>query len=153
MKFNDIDEHSWGEIRPFVDTCLLPLTGLTGQEAPWQVTRKLEKLRDLMDHVETPFRGRVITYPSVQYLEEEETQAAMVNKLCRRLKDSGGYRFVITITANSKIAEMVFTESDMHITLDPDEEWTSQQLRDRIAERVGELWSKVESVFISEDET
>lgn len=59
MKFSDIREEDWARWEPWLDTCLLPLTGLNGTELPWEVTQSLEKLRDIMDLVEIPFKGRM----------------------------------------------------------------------------------------------
>ena len=87
LKFSDISRESWPELQPYVDTCLLPLTGLTGMESPWEATETLEKLRDVIDRVEIPFRGRIVTYPAVQYGREEGLEA--VDRLCCSLREGG----------------------------------------------------------------
>jgi 23S rRNA (pseudouridine1915-N3)-methyltransferase len=115
MKFNDIEKDNWDGLKPYLDTCLLPLTGLTGSETPWQVTEALEMLRDLMDLVEIPYKGRIVTYPSFQYLVEEGTIIAEVNALCRKLKSSQ-FKYVILISADMKIAEINFEDCDLMIT-------------------------------------
>lgn len=88
MKFSDIREEDWLSLQPYLDTCLLPVTGLTGTEPPWQATNRLERLRDLLDLVEGPFRGRVVTYPALQYLPATEL-APEIDRLCRNLKQAG----------------------------------------------------------------
>ena len=106
MKFSDIEEQNWEQLAPYLDTCLLPLTGLDGTEKPWQATNALEKLRDFLDLIEIPFRGRIVTYPAAHYelLEEEgewETgQAVLATEdgipLCdRRFREAGSSQLAI----------------------------------------------------------
>ncbi|QAY66145.1 DUF2487 family protein [Paenibacillus protaetiae] len=96
MKFSEIEESKWNELEPYLDTCLLPVTGMTGLERPYEATQELERLRDIMDLVEVPFKGRIVTYPACHYGGEEITN--LVNKLCGSLK-TAGFKFVIVITA------------------------------------------------------
>src|SRR5690242_1688786 len=102
MKFSEINSTEWSELKPYLDTCLLPLTGLTGKEQPWEAAERLEKLRDLMDLVEIPFRGRVVTYPAVQYKTTEELFSHDIDRLCSKLKECN-FKFVILITPDPAI--------------------------------------------------
>src|SRR5690606_8279915 len=77
VKFSDIRESDWPQLAPWMDTCLLPVTGLAGTEAPHEAARRLEKLRDLLDLVEKPYRGRVVTYPAFQYLTSADLAAEL----------------------------------------------------------------------------
>ncbi|WJH37540.1 YpiF family protein [Paenibacillus sp. CC-CFT747] len=67
VKFSEIREEQWKDLQPYLDTCLLPITGLTGTESPWMTTEALEMLRDIMDLVENPYKGRLVTYPALHY--------------------------------------------------------------------------------------
>ncbi|MGO4375464.1 DUF2487 family protein, partial [Paenibacillus sp. MCAF20] len=67
MKFSEIEKEQWEELRPYLDTCLLPVTGMDGSEQPYEATEWLERLRDIMDLIEIPFKGRVVTYPACHY--------------------------------------------------------------------------------------
>lgn len=87
MKFSEIDEGRWPELKPYLDTCLLPVTGLDGTEAPWQATKALEELRDLLDAVEIPFHGRVVTYPAFHYGGKEGGEE--LKRICANLRESG----------------------------------------------------------------
>jgi len=133
MKFSDIKKDSWEELKPYLDTCLLPLTGLTGVEEPWDVTIQLEKLRDLMDLVEIPFKGRVVTYPAVQYIISDDSFPEEINTLCERLKNNH-FKHIILITANPSIAKWEFAQCDLFITPD---------LSDSISSQVYTMWNKV----------
>ncbi|RXZ80240.1 DUF2487 family protein [Paenibacillaceae bacterium] len=95
MKFSEIEQQQWDELQPYLDTCLLPLTGLKGGEAPGEATHELEKLRDALELVEIPFKGRVVTYPAWHYIGNAED----LEQVCERFKASG-FRFVILLTAN-----------------------------------------------------
>ncbi|MBJ6363550.1 DUF2487 family protein [Paenibacillus sp. GCM10012307] len=95
MKFNEIEKSRWDELKPYLDTCLLPVTGLIGTEAPHKATAELEGLRDVMDLVEVPFKGRLVTYPAYHFFEESD--ALRLDELCRRFRASG-FRYVILVT-------------------------------------------------------
>jgi 23S rRNA (pseudouridine1915-N3)-methyltransferase len=138
MKFSEIQQSNWEELQPYLDTCLLPLTGLTGVEAPWQVTESLEKLRDLMDLVENPFKGRVVTYPAIQYSTEVDQLIASVNELCLKLKKNQ-FKYVILISADASIGKLEFTASDLMISTDVMDEEVSD-LRAWIVNRIQKLW-------------
>ncbi|GGG58389.1 DUF2487 family protein [Paenibacillus radicis (ex Gao et al. 2016)] len=113
MKFSDIAADQWEELKPYLDTCLLPVTGMTGSEQPYEATQALEKLRDIMDLIEIPFKGRVVTYPALHYIEETD-KSATVEKLCARMKDIG-FKFVILVSAAEQTnlkcpsADLLFT--------------------------------------------
>lgn len=128
MKFSDIEESSWGELKPYLDTCILPLTGLDGTEAPWQVTRELERLRDRLDLLEIPYRGRVVTYPAVQY-GRRDGAAEWINEICANLK-RGGFRYVLLVTASDRFDKEPL-EADLLISPAADPDWR---------ERLQSLW-------------
>ncbi len=115
VKFSDVTEKQWEEFEPYLDTCLLPITGLSGMEKPWEVTQALTKLRDVMEYIENPFKGRVITYPSVQYRLDDQELVNTMNQLCNKLKKIG-FTYVIIITANPNIEQLIFKEADLLIT-------------------------------------
>lgn len=115
MKFNEIAPLDWEENKAYLDTCLLPITGLTGAESPWEVTQALEQLRDYMDHVEIPFKGRVVTYPAVQYRSDDGQMEDAVDKLCQKLKlDS--FKYVILITTDEALARLDFKDHDLMLS-------------------------------------
>ena len=127
-----MSRESWPELQPYVDTCLLPVTGLTGMESPWEATETLEKLRDVIDRVEIPFRGRIVTYPAVQYGREDGLEA--VDKLCLSLRESG-FRFVIAVSAGLRLDGL----SCPHLSIGPDHEGDLPD-SDTIRERIRGLW-------------
>jgi len=103
VKFSEIEAEQWEELKPYVDTCLLPITGLDGTETPAEATSCLEQLRDIMDLVEIPYRGRVVTYPAYHYYDGNEESQQAISKCCDRLRQQG-YKHIILITAKGNIA-------------------------------------------------
>ncbi|MEB3101283.1 DUF2487 family protein [Ferviditalea candida] len=132
MKFSEITQTKWQEWKPYMDTCLLPLTGLTGGEQPWEVTRTLEELRDVMDRIEIPYKGRIVTYPTVQYQLEGQAFEAFVNQLCANMI-SAGFAHVVLVTGNALIREMNFEQADLLIG--PEDE-------PRISEMIQTMWEQ-----------
>jgi 23S rRNA (pseudouridine1915-N3)-methyltransferase len=139
MKFNEIQRTEWDELKPYLDTCLLPLTGLSGEESPWQVTKALEDLRDIMDYVEIPFKGRVVTYPAIQYRLDDNQMIDAIDKLCQKLK-SDSFKFVILITADDSLAKLKFHAHNLIISpLILTEE--INETRTKIMSEVQKLWA------------
>jgi hypothetical protein len=99
MKFSELTPEQWAELQPYLDTAVLPVTGMSGSEMPYEATEALERLRDLLDLIEVPFKGRVVTYPACHYGEWNEETAGQVSRLCMNLKLRAGFRYVVVATA------------------------------------------------------
>lgn len=136
MKFSELSKEQWDELHPYLDTCLLPITGLTGDEAPWEAIVALEQLRDVMDLIEQPYGGRIVTYPAIQYadLSDEAQLQKAVNGICERLKHHH-FSHVVVVTANEAIAHLTFSEADLVIT---SKNATSEALP--IAQSIETMW-------------
>ncbi|CAH0118770.1 hypothetical protein PAE9249_01264 [Paenibacillus sp. CECT 9249] len=135
MKFSDISAEEWKELQPYLDTCLLPVTGLTGREQPWETTEALEDLRDWMDMVEIPFRGRVVTYPAMHYAGGEDG----INEVCRQLKNAG-FRYVILISSRLELNGESFPEADLALSPTSESEPGGKPRAADISRMVQELW-------------
>lgn len=136
MKFSDITEEEWDELSPYLDTCLLPVTGMTGSERPFEATECLEKLRDMMDLVEIPFKGRVVTYPAFHYALDEPLLSSTVEDWCEALKKTG-FRYVILVTAN-RLLQLTCKQADL--TLRPEEDGSLPNA-DQVSRAVLDLWN------------
>ncbi|GAA4843766.1 hypothetical protein GCM10023310_22050 [Paenibacillus vulneris] len=141
MKFSDVESASWEELRPYVDTCLLPVTGLTGSEQPWEATQALEKLRDALDCFEIPYKGRVLTYPAFHYIEGEEGKQLLIN-VCERLKQS--FPYLILVSASNEIQLPESGEAfDLAFILTPDQFGeSSAEVKQNIASQLQSLWAQ-----------
>ncbi|WP_028548646.1 DUF2487 family protein [Paenibacillus sp. UNC451MF] len=141
MKFSDVESTSWEELRPYVDTCLLPVTGLTGSEQPWEATKALEMLRDVLDCFEIPYKGRVLTYPALHYIEGEEGRF-LLEQVCERLKQS--FPYVILVSASDELHELEnLIKCDLVFVITPKQLAESLPgIKQKIADRLQALWSK-----------
>lgn len=140
MKFSDIERSDWEGLKPYLDTCLLPVTGLGGFEQPWEATQELEYLRDVLDCVEGPFKGRTVTYPAFHYAEGPAASAA-INSLCRKLKGVG-FRYVILITANASMLTPEYPDADLLLcpeTADG-EAMDGERFRSKVAADIRAMW-------------
>lgn len=98
MKFSELEPRQWAELQPYLDTAVLPFTGLSGDEMPYEATEALERLRDALDLIEVPFTGRIVTYPANHYGLWDNGGAAQAAVLCSKLKQTG-FKFVVLVTA------------------------------------------------------
>ncbi|UJF36169.1 DUF2487 family protein [Paenibacillus hexagrammi] len=139
MKFSEVEQEQWSELEPYLDTCLLPLTGLNGTEKPWEATKALEDLRDALETIELPFKGRVVTYPALHYVTGVDA-TGQINALTLQLKEAG-FRFVIVLTAQHEAFSEVPQEPDLFITVNMNE-WTSHAAacKSDISKQVQHLW-------------
>jgi len=139
MKFSDIQSKDWEQWKPYLDTCLLPLTGLNGGEQPWEATDRLEQLRDLLDCLEKPFHGRIVTYPAFHYAAGASGREAL-GACCAKLKESG-FKYVIVATTCSDIAKWHIAEADLFIVKDAAEiRGNAAETKQEISQLVQRLW-------------
>lgn len=146
LKFSEITSKDWEELQPYLDTCLIPYTGLTGQESPHEAVAALERLRDLLDYVEIPFKGRVVTYPAVHYSPYECEN--MLNNICAKIK-SGGFKHVIVLSCDHLLDHDHLPEADLLLSL---QRWVPEtaddislisrgEIRELIQQQVYQMWS------------
>lgn len=137
MKFSDFDRSSWEENHQFYDTCLLPFTGLTGLESPLEMAAALERLRDMLDLIEKPFQGRIVTYPAVQYTGKGYID--LINEICRNVK-SNGFQYVIVATADIKASGQEIVESDLVLSLPDISASEKIGVNPAVGERILQMW-------------
>lgn len=113
MKFHELTAEKWEQYGAYLDTCILPICGLTGNEKPPEVIQKLADIRDLLDWIETPFHGRVVTYPAIQYTAGNEV-IKMVEAIVEGIRNSG-FRFVVLVTKENQF-NRENTHSDLVIS-------------------------------------
>jgi len=136
MKFSDIELDKWEALKPYLDTVVLPITGLSGFESPHDATIKLEQLRDWLDTIEQPFQGRTVTYPAFHFYSED-LQHLSLNDIIENLKQQG-FKFVVAVTAkpNHKLEQYNF---DAIIAPINDDELPNQ---DHINSIIMRMWQK-----------
>lgn len=129
MKFSEIKKDEWHALIPYVDTCLLPVSGLNGTETPVEAADKLEKLRDLLDLIERPYRGRTVTYPAWHYVVEPDQTVILLQRTVQKLKEQG-FRHVIIVSVDG-LPEQESIGADLVVT---------PELEQKIGELVPSLW-------------
>jgi hypothetical protein len=139
MKFSDFEVEQWEENRKFYDTCLLPFTGLSGSESPPETVQALERLRDFIDLVEIPFKGRIVTYPAIQYGGDGYVE--QINEVCRKVKSSG-FQYAIVLTADISLQEIEIVESDLVLSLPIIEVSQEGNSNRYIGMKIQEMWRR-----------
>lgn len=114
MKFSEFDGERWAGMQLYFDTAILPVTGLAGSETPDEASAALERLRDLLDLVEIPFKGRTVTYPALHYAAD----GAAIGRIASGLK-TAGFRYIIAVALDRSPASET-PMVDLWITPDPD---------------------------------
>lgn len=152
LKFSDIEEKTWDELRPYLDTAVLPVTGLSGGETPWKTAMELEYLRDALDLIEIPFKGRIVTYPAMHFISgaRQGSYSLLLDEVCEGLKKAG-FRFVVIVTAKSARdlgEELVGTKhADLVLRCTPDElKASSSDAKRKAAESMSNLWNGSQTV-------
>ncbi|PZD93551.1 DUF2487 domain-containing protein [Paenibacillus sambharensis] len=136
MKFSEFDHTRWAELQLYFDTCVLPVTGMTGAETPAEATEKLEKLRDLLDLVEVPFKGRTVTYPALHYTGEGSRLEEAVAFAAGKMKKNG-FKHVIVVSLPELGAEV----QDVDYVIYPSQEGDFP-LSAEVMNAVQQLWRK-----------
>ncbi|MFC0214835.1 DUF2487 family protein [Paenibacillus chartarius] len=142
MKFSEISRESWTDLQPYLDTCLLPITGLTGGEPPWEAGDRLEDLRDALDLIEVPFHGRVVTYPAVQYVPGQAYSAAMLTDICAAIRATG-FRYIVAVTAEARMSGLLPAEADLQIYAGPEQLQASyDEVKRQVTARIQSMWAQ-----------
>ncbi|WP_028544274.1 DUF2487 family protein [Paenibacillus taiwanensis] len=146
MKFSEISEAQWQQWKPYLDTCVIPVTGLTGALAPFQATASLEQLRDWLEHVEIPFHGRIVTYPAYHFVDPSSDfqtvngEWTKLDRLALELK-AAGFRYVIAMSAQVELPHQPLSNFDLVLTPFAIRITESENSRQRISELVQTMWS------------
>lgn len=140
LKFSEMNQDSWAELQLYLDTCLVPFTAMSGKQSPVEATEALERLRDFLDMVEIPFKGRVMTYPAYHYTSSQMSMT--LNTLSNELKASG-FKYVVIMSADGSFVEMDIPAADLLLS---QKDLAGQFEEGTIARHVGEcirdLWKR-----------
>ncbi|MFS0837905.1 DUF2487 family protein [Paenibacillus sp. 1P03SA] len=140
MKFSEITEKDWTDLQPYLDTCLLPVTGLDGAEQPWEAGDALESLRDVLDVLEIPYKGRVVTYPALHYCKGEDADREYVERTCAQVRKVG-FAYVVVVTAHPEIGAWQLQNADLIVYISPEAlQFPGQEAKKAIGERIEQLW-------------
>lgn len=135
MKFSDTNSSNWEEWKPYMDTCLLPVTGLAGSELPWQAALALELLRDYMIEIERKFKGRIVTYPAFHYWGMPGAMPQL-DRLCRQLREDAGFTYIVLMSAGEALSGLDKPEGADLLLLHADRSQKGNE-----AARIQEMWN------------
>lgn len=97
MKFSELDEAGWPDLQTYLDTCLLPVTGLAGEEAPYEMAEMAMGTGDWLIPLEQTFKGRTVTMPALHYYDGSRESADKLSALTDAFRSSG-FRYVVLIS-------------------------------------------------------
>lgn len=144
MKFSELTVAQWEEWRPYLDTCLLPITGLSGMESPIELGLELESLRDWLDFVEVPFYGRVVTYPAFHYALqaiEGDEQWNTINQFIEQIKNSG-FRYVVIMSTKLNISNSSLPAADLVLTPHNSKAFSGDNQAQSVSQAIQKMWTK-----------
>ncbi|MFC4302856.1 DUF2487 family protein [Cohnella boryungensis] len=134
MKFSEIDPEAWPELQPYLDTCLLPLSGLTGEESPCEAADKIAMTGLWLSPLEEAFRGRTVTMPAFHYESEGPDRIGRLNALISSWKRNG-FRYVVLVSGQPLDLEGAKAE----LVIRPDAEGDEPDARS-VAKLLADLW-------------
>ncbi|QTH44882.1 DUF2487 family protein [Cohnella sp. LGH] len=134
MKFSEIDPQSWPELQPYLDTCLLPLSGLTGQESPSEATEKVARTGEWLSPLEEAFRGRTVTMPAYHYGAGGPEHIGKINELIASWRNDG-FRYVVLVCGQP--IDLSEADADAYICPSAEQEEPDDRT---IAQSVADLW-------------
>lgn len=139
VKFSEMEQDQWSSVKEYFDTVVLPVTGLKGNEQPWEATKALEELRDALDFLEIPYKGRTVTYPAIHYINKEYGESA-INMCCRQLKEAG-FSYVVVVTADEELSSLDLAEADLFFFLNSSKTGVNpEDYKNEIALKLQQLW-------------
>lgn len=140
LKFSEMTQDSWAELQLYLDTCLIPYTALTGKQSPVEATEALERLRDFLDLVEIPFKGRIMTYPAFHYAGPDMSMA--LNTLSEQLKSSG-FKYVVIMSSDGVLEQSQISSADLVLSRSIlSQEVGEEGIARFVGEKIRELWKR-----------
>jgi len=136
MKFSELTPDQWAELQLYLDTAILPISGLTGSEMPFEATAALERLRDVLDLIEIPYKGRTVTYPAYHYSGSGKPDYERIGDACAKLK-AIGFRYVIVVAAFQWLEGAEVPQADLLFGYKAGEELPSAE---EVGQQIRHLW-------------
>ena len=90
-----------------------------------------------MDLAEIPFKGRLVTYPAVQYGNTEDIK--LLNEVCHNVKSSG-FKFVVIMTADVELSIEDVPESTLVLSRRRLEASEGIPLSAIVTGQISEMW-------------
>ncbi|WP_217597520.1 DUF2487 family protein [Cohnella sp. GbtcB17] len=136
MRFSEFDESNWGDLQPYLDTALLPVTGLLGGESPPAAAELVGSAGDWLAPIESAFKGRTVTYPAHHYIGPGDE--ASLDALCSRIK-TGGFKFVVVVSGRPGWDETCVPSADLFANPATDDDAPDPEALRRL---VSDMWKR-----------
>lgn len=133
MKFSELSEQQWGELGTYLDTCVIPITGLTGVENPVLTVAALSELQTLIDMIEKYYKGRVVIYPALHYIADGSVNSLVT--VINNLKITG-FKHVVVISAQVELERLLTSGADLCIST-----LNTSEVDDTIKALIPQLWN------------
>lgn len=133
MKFSELDETSWPTLAPYLDTCIVPVSGIVGTETPDMMTSKVAAAGDWLLPLEQAFKGRTVTLPALHYYDGGPGDADKLNAICAACR-RGGFRYVIVVCGTAGLLDSIQTADLVIAPTREDELPDAQQLRKKVTD-------------------
>ncbi|THF78390.1 DUF2487 family protein [Cohnella fermenti] len=138
MKFSEFSPEQWYDLLPYMDTCLIPVSGLTGEEPPHEATERIAGTGDWLQPLEAAFRGRSVTMPANHYVDvTNEDDIRRVSGLCERMRGLG-FAFVVVVSGR---ADWAAVPEDADLLIKP-EEAGAEPDPDKLRQAIMALWKR-----------
>ncbi|MBW5446618.1 DUF2487 family protein [Cohnella sp. CFH 77786] len=146
MKFSELDEAGWPNLQPYLDTCLLPVSGLTGSEAPHEMADRAADAGAWLAPLEQAFRGRTVTLPALHYYDGGAEAAEKLNALCRSFR-AAGFRHVVLVGGRPGL---IGEDAGADLVLEPQAEGGVPD-PDAVRQALVELWRNADKARMTAD--
>jgi hypothetical protein len=97
MKFSELDKEEWFNLQPYLDTCLIPVSGIAGGIAPWEMAELAASAGAWLLPLEKAFAGRTVTLPAYHYYDGSPEAIAGLRRLCAGCREAG-FRHVVLVS-------------------------------------------------------
>jgi 23S rRNA (pseudouridine1915-N3)-methyltransferase len=139
MKFSEVDANGWPELKNYYDTCLIPISGLTGEETPWEATNRVARTGEWLSPIEQNFNGRTVTMPAFHYCTWGSEDILRLERLIAQLRNNG-FRYVILVCGTKEsFSEAGIIGADLLIKPTVDNEHPDTQL---LRQQIADLWKQ-----------
>lgn len=138
MKFSEFSSDQWYDLLPYLDTCLIPVSGLIGGEPPHEATERIAETGDWLQPLEKAFQGRTVTMPAYHYIDvAESAEVERIDAICSRMKQLG-FKYIVVVSGRADWAK---APAGADLLLKPDETGKEPDT-DKLRQAITELWKQ-----------
>jgi 23S rRNA (pseudouridine1915-N3)-methyltransferase len=134
MYYDQITAEQWTSLKPYLDTCLLPVASLKGSDDFWEMKERLNGLSLGKKWVEQMYSGRIVIYPDICY-SDVHMNGSYVNEWIQALKEKG-FRYIVLLDH----ADGFQFEADAILSIAKDGEPLSDEIKNKMQQTILNMW-------------